>query len=134
MKNSFFALIIIVIISTTSYFGCKDTITGSQVDNVVIPSSNVSYSQYIQPVLSIHCTDCHGGSTSDGGVILVSWATTTSNYNVVAPGHAANSQLVWSVQGKPGFAMPPLGSSYKSLNTNQVNGIITWINEGAKNN
>jgi hypothetical protein len=134
MKNGYFALLIIIIISAFTYIGCKDTITGSQIDNVVIPTKNVSYSKYIQPVLSIHCTDCHSASSPDGGVILTSWATTTSNYNIVAPGLAGNSQLVWSIQGKAGFEMPPLGSSYKSLNTNQVNGIITWINEGAKNN
>jgi hypothetical protein len=134
MKNSFFALLILVVISCTVYFGCKDTITGDQVDNVTIPSSNVSYSKYIQPVLNVHCTSCHGGSSTQGGVILVSWATTTSNYNIVAPSHASNSQLVWSIEGKAPYIMPPLGSSYKSLNTNQVNGVIAWINEGAKNN
>jgi hypothetical protein len=134
MRNRFFTLIIFVIIPAAFYLSCKDTITGAQVDSVVIPSSNVSYKQYIQPVLNVHCVDCHGGTTTEGGVMLISWATTTSNYNVVAPGHASNSQIVWAVQGKAGFTMPPLGSSYKSLNSNQVNGIITWINEGAKNN
>jgi hypothetical protein len=136
MKNRFFALIIFVVISAAFYFGCKDTITGTQVDSVVIPSSNVSYSKYIQPVFNVHCTDCHGGSTTEDGIVLVSWGTVMSMSPIyISPGHASNSRLVWDVQGKPGYdPMPPLGSSYKSLNSNQVNGIITWINEGAKNN
>jgi hypothetical protein len=134
MRYGFFVLIFLTVISACIYIGCKDTITGAQVDSVVIPGSNVSYSKYIQPVLNVHCVDCHGGSETDGGVVLISWATTTSNYNVVAPDHANNSQLVWAVQGKANYAMPPLGSSYGALNSNEVNGIITWINEGAKNN
>ena len=134
MNYKFFAAINILLISVCFYFGCKDTITGTQVDSVVIPNSNVSYSKYIQPVLNVHCVDCHGGTETEGGVVLISWATTVSNYNIVAPKHASNSQLVWAVQGVAGYVMPPLGSSYKSLNSNQVDGIITWINEGAKNN
>ncbi|MDR3627223.1 MAG: hypothetical protein P4L45_10345 [Ignavibacteriaceae bacterium] len=134
MRTRFFAFIIIAVISVCFYAGCKDTITGDEVDKITIPSSNVSYGKYIQPVLNVHCTSCHGGSSTEGGVILTTWATTTLNYNVVSPNHASNSQLVWAVEGKAGYIMPPLGSSYKSLNTNQVNGIITWINEGAKNN
>jgi hypothetical protein len=134
MKNRYFALIIIAVISIISYFGCKDTVTGSEVDSVTIPSSGVSYSKYIQPVLNVHCTSCHSSSSASGGIMLTTWGLTTSNVTVVFPGYPDNSEIIWAVEAKAGYTMPPLGSSYKSLNSNQVNGLKVWIKEGAKNN
>ena len=135
MKKIAFTFLLLFVFSFIIFSGCKDTITGDQIDKVVIPSSNVSYSKYIQPVLTVKCINCHGVSETDGGVNLTSWANTTLNYNVVSPGYPDNSSLVNVIEGSAGFPpMPPLGSPYASLNTNQVNGVKTWIKEGAKNN
>ncbi len=115
--------------------GCKDSVTGDQINNTIIPSSNVSYSKYIQPVLNLKCISCHGNGEVDGGVNLTTWANTTADPSIVFPGKPDNSILVWCLQGRAGVSpMPPLDSPYQPLNTNQVNGVITWIKEGAKNN
>lgn len=135
MKKTLNILFILLLGSLTAYWGCKDSITANQLDNVVIPSSNVSYSKYIQPVLNLKCTNCHGNGEIDGGVNLTTWSNTTADPNVVFPGYPDNSSLVWAVEGKPGVsAMPPLSSPYKPLTANQVQGVKTWIKEGAKNN
>jgi len=135
MKKIAFAFILLFSSSIIIFWGCKDTITGSPIDNVVIPSSNVSYSKYIQPVLNLKCVNCHGVSETDGGVNLTTWANTTANSNVVFPGYPDNSSLVNVIQGRAGFPpMPPLGSPYAAMNANQVQGVRTWIKEGAKNN
>ncbi len=135
MKKIAFAFILLISSSIIIFWGCKDTITGSPIDNVVIPSSNVSYSKYIQPVLNLKCVNCHGVSETDGGVNLTTWANTTANANVVFPGYPDNSSLVNVIQGRAGFPpMPPLGSPYAAMNANQVQGVRTWIKEGAKNN
>jgi len=114
---------------------CDDTANITGIDNITIPSSNVSYSVYIQPVLTAHCAGagCHDDQTSASGLSLTSYSNTTQNYLVVAPLLPQNSKLVWSIEGTSGNIMPPLGSPYKPLNTNQINGIKTWIKEGAKN-
>ncbi len=135
MKNIFGILLFSVFILTAILTGCKDTVTGNQLDSVVIPSSNVSYSQYIQPIFNVKCINCHGNGTTDGGINLTTWATTTADANVVFPGYPDNSSLVWAIEGQAGVSpMPPISSPYKALTQNQIQGVRTWIKEGAKNN
>jgi len=114
---------------------CDDTKNVTDIDNIIIPSSNVSYSQYIQPVLTAKCAraGCHDDQTQAAGLSLTSWSNTKQNYLVVAPGLPQNSKLVWSIEGTSGNIMPPLGYS-SPVNKNQIEGIKTWIQEGAKNN
>jgi hypothetical protein len=116
------------------YNGCKDTITAADINSVVIPSSNVSYSKYIQPVLSVYCatSGCHDGTGGGGGLNFTYYGGVIASYAVVAPGHPETSQLVWVMEGKPGFKH--VFQAYYSPNTNQIKGVETWITEGAKDN
>lgn len=121
---AFFSLLLI---------GCKDK--GVEVDETVIPDKDVSYATHIQPVLDYHCTPCHNEQTSENGLRLTSWANTTADPAIVFPYEPDNSKLVWAIEGRAGIAfMPPVGSPYKPLNQNQIDGIKTWIREGAKSN
>ncbi len=137
MKPALSFIILLIFTGMVFYSGCKDSITANQLDSIVIPDSNVSYSKYIQPVFNLKCINCHGNGQVDGGIDLTTWSAATSNPNVVFPTKPENSSLVWAIQANyQGTAqpMPPLGSAYKPLTTNQVDGVITWIKEGAKNN
>lgn len=127
---SLLALFIVLI----SFAACDDTINQDELDNKIIPSSNVSYSEYIQPVFNARCNNsgCHNDSDRAGGLSLTSHSNTTESYLVVAPGSPDNSTLVWAVEGKTTEPMPPIG--YRPLTTNQIQGIRTWVKEGAKNN
>ena len=110
---------------------CDDTTNPT---NVEIPVQNVSYSLHIQPVLTINCAraGCHDDQSQVGNLSLTSWSNTTTSYLVVAPGYPQNSSLVLSVQGLTTSPMPPVGLS--PLTKNQIDGIKTWVKEGAKNN
>jgi hypothetical protein len=132
MKRLYSLAIFISFIGIMFYEGCKDTITADQINNVVIPSSNVSYSQYIQPVLTVYCatSGCHDG-TGGGGISFTTWANTIASPGVVYPYSPDTSELVWVITGKPGINHPYL---YYNLNANQIQGVKTWISEGAKNN
>ena len=135
MRHSNFILLFILTIISAIYFGCKDSVTADQLDSKIIPATNVSYSRDLQPVFNLKCISCHGVSETYGGLSLTSWSNTTADPNVVFPGKPDNSSLVWAIQAKPNVSpMPPLDSPYKPLTVNQVNGVITWIKEGAKNN
>ncbi len=129
------SLTVSIFMVTLMLFGCDDTTTNSQVDNTTIPSSNVSYAKYIQPIFTVKCTysGCHDDNSKAGGLSLTSWSGTTSGYKVVIPGSASTSPIVWSVNGSGTKPMPPV-STYPGMTTNQVNGLKVWINEGAKNN
>jgi hypothetical protein len=113
---------------------CKDTVTNSDIDNVTIPSSNVSYSQYIQPLFNVKCnyTGCHSDESRAAGLSLTDYQNTTSDLSMVFPGEPQNSRLAVSIQPGSAYPMPPVG--YPPLTKNQIDGIITWIREGAKNN
>ncbi len=117
--------------------GCKDTVTGSEdIDKVIIPSSNVSFSKYIFPVFNVKCSTagCHDDGTRAGGLSLTSWANATIDPSIIFPFKPDNSKLVWAIEGQPGVApMPPIGF-VRPLTPNQIQGIRTWILEGAKNN
>lgn len=116
--------------------GCDDTITVQTVDNTIIPSSNVSFGKYIYPLLQVKCafTGCHAGPSPAGNLDLTSWVNVTAYPDIVSPGDATNSRLVWAIKNTPGVQMMPPINTGLALTENQIQGIVTWINEGAKNN
>ncbi len=135
MKNIAPILFLIIFALVIFYSGCKDTITAQDLDQKVIPDKNVSYQEYIQPIFNVKCSSsaCHDDSHRAGGLSLTSWSNVTADASIVFPGEPQNSKLVWSIEGLSATTpMPPAG--YPPLTTNQINGIKTWIAEGAKNN
>ena len=110
---------------------CDDT---KNTDLPTIPTTNVSFSEHIQPILNLNCisSGCHNDQDRAGSLSLTNWANTTASYIIVAPGYPDNSQLVLAVEGKTSFPMPPTG--YQPLTSEQIAGIRTWVKEGAKNN
>ncbi len=116
--------------------GCDDTINQTEVDNDLIPDSNVSYVDHIFPVFNAKCSTaagCHSAGDRAGGISLQSWSDVVADFLVVTPGEPNSSKLVWSIEGRAGVEpMPPLG--FPRLTNNQIDGIKTWIAEGAKNN
>ncbi len=110
---------------------CDDTITSEDIDNLVMPASDVSYAQHIAPVFEIKCVGCHNDQRTEGGVNLSSWTKATFDLRIIFPGSDSTSVLVWTIEKLPPYApMPP----NQWLVRNHIDGIRTWIREGAKNN
>ena len=107
---------------------CKDTITSTDLDNIVMPDSGVSYNLHIRPVFEVKCVPCHNGNSSAGGVDLSSWDKVVRDPNIVFPGSDSTSILVWTIEKYPN--VPPMPPS-EWLKRNHINGIRTWIREGA---
>jgi hypothetical protein len=114
--------------------GCDDTLTTEQIDNIVMPDSNVSYAEHISIVFELKCVSCHNTSLREGGVDLSTWSGIVADPRIVFPGSDSTSVLVWTIErNRAGFPpMPPL--QYPGLVLNHINGVKTWIREGAKNN
>jgi hypothetical protein len=91
----------------------------------------VSFSNDILPLLDSRCVNCHGGEKTSKGLSLKTYETLmagSENGPVVTPGDAANSPMAELVaNGK----MPKRGPK---LTPDQVQLIVDWINQGAKNN
>jgi hypothetical protein len=118
--------------------GCKkDTIVGDEgsPSNIVFPASGVSFQNQVLPLFNQACnfSGCHGADAPPDVVKLTSWGdlmTSGAGVGAVIPGEPDKSTLVFSIEGRTN-RMPPTGLL---LNQNQINGIRTWIAEGAKNN
>ncbi len=115
---------------------CKDKnpLTGDSPSNVVFPATNVSYSEQVQILFNQTCalSGCHDDGQHESPLKLTSYSNTVLSIpGVVVPGKPDESTLVLRIEGAVGTRMPPYGNP---LNDNQVNGIRTWIAEGAKNN
>lgn len=131
-KKISFALIVIVILFST--IKCDDTITNSDIDNLIIPDKDVSFSKHIYPLFQVKCFSCHGNGRYEAGLDL----TLRSRFvdgRIVVPGDTLTSILIWRINRPPrsGFSpMPPL--YFPQLNNSQIRGVKTWILEGAKEN
>lgn len=120
----------------TLLYACDDTLNINDIDNKVIPDSNVSFAEHIYPLLQIKCafTGCHNGTNPNTTLNLTSWTNVTADPNVVFPFQPDLSKMVWAIEQKVGVPiMPPLNSGL-ALTQNQIKGIRTWIKEGAKDN
>ena len=110
---------------------CDDSLTSSDIDNLVMPDSNVSYMAHIAPVFEVKCVPCHNSQRSEAGLDLSSWVNATRDPSIIFPGSDSTSILVYSIERLPPYApMPP----NEWLQRNHINGIRTWIREGAQNN
>ncbi len=94
---------------------------------------NVSFSDHIYPVFQVKCISCHNATNPDGGLDLTTYAAATADLTIIYPGDPETSRLVWAIDGRSGVSpMPPIG--YRALTINQIDGVKTWITEGAKDN
>jgi hypothetical protein len=115
---------------------CKDQVTDPNVDPIVFPESNISYSKHVDPLFQQRCalSGCHGGSSSQAGLDLLapSYSFLINHQpRLVNPGSSTNSLLVQRIDGRLAPQMPYMS---QPLNANQIAGIKKWIDEGAKNN
>jgi hypothetical protein len=135
MNKKIFPLLISLFTIGFLFYACDDSISSADIENKIIPDSNVSYAEYIQPLFTIKCTSsgCHDDRTQSAGLSLTSYGFAVANYAMIAPGNPSNSKIVWAIEGNGARLMPPLGIT-KPMNANQIKGIKTWIREGAQNN
>lgn len=133
MKKHFVKYFILVLIAVVIIISqsCDDSLTSTEVDNIVMPDSNVSYGMHVAPVFEVKCVPCHNSQRSEAGLDLSSWVNATRDPSIIFPGSDSTSILVYSIERIPPYApMPPS----EWLKRNHIDGIRTWIREGAQNN
>lgn len=125
-------IILIISFSCILILACDDT----KITDPIIPNENVSYSQDIQPIFNNHCNNsgCHNSQDNAGEISLTSWGELRGDPFLVIPGYPDESLLYLSVSGGSVNIMPPPFGTSRPLSNNQINGIRTWILEGAEAN
>lgn len=133
LHSAFLGLLLILL----GIAGCKDQnnpLIGDSPSDVVFPSSDVSYSAHVQRLFNQACalSGCHDDGVALNRVKLTSYDHLLFDMvGVVVRGKPEESELVLRIEGRIGQRMP---LNLNPLNQNQINGIRTWITEGAKNN
>ena len=111
---------------------CKEE---ADVSEIIFPDSGVSYIKHVEPLFFNTCafTGCHGEEPYDEyGLRLDSYQHAIAKTGIIIPGDPENSILIQRVEGSLSLMrMPPDRSP---LNQNQINGLKTWIREGARLN
>jgi hypothetical protein len=117
--------------------GCKDEnnpLVGGSPSDVIFPVRDVSYAAHVQPLFNQACalSGCHNDAVPSGSLKLTSYDHLMYDLlGIVVRGKPEESVLVLRIEGSVGQRMPP---GEAPLNQNQINGIRTWITEGANNN
>ena len=100
----------------------------------------MSYSKDVQPIVQANCAECHtgnGAGIQKSGLDMSSYDALMKGTKfgpVIVPGNSVSSTLVLLIQGKadPSISMPH--GSKGSLSEADINTVVTWIDQGAKNN
>lgn len=123
------AFLAVIFIATTP--SCDDDGLGPG-DDVVFPEENVSYAEHVQPYFNLRCANygCHEDQTRAGNLSLTSYNALTERPGIIIAGDAESSLLMQKIDGR----LPHPIDVPILINDNQLDGIRTWINEGAKNN
>ena len=110
--------------------GCSDaTVTDPNV--VQFPDSAVSYRDHVDPFLTLTCGDCHNSSLSAGDIDLTNYSSLMFDRpNLVVPGQPDESLIMMVLEGRVAHVV----GNINQVPTNHVNGMRTWIREGARNN
>jgi mono/diheme cytochrome c family protein len=125
------ALLIIFLLISLNFLGCDNT--NQVLNDLNFPESNVSYSQHVQTLFNIRCNyaSCHGAGTTTNRLVLVSYYDATRYPGIISQGNPDNSVLNQRLEGRLGSQMPRVGDP---LSSSFINGVRTWVREGAKNN
>lgn len=110
---------------------CDDNLV-SNPEDIVFPADNVSYADHVQPLFNVGCnfSGCHSDASQAGFIRLTSWTYLFDTPGMVIPGKPNNSSLYQVVSGD----LAHVASFQARINDNHIQGIFTWIEEGAKNN
>lgn len=126
------SILLFTIVGAVLFHSCDEiTKPDDSLDKIVFPNQQISYNRHVQPLFNLACatSGCHDVQTKAGELDLTDhFSTRYSKSGVVVPHDTSLSRLIWSIEGRPGSApMPP----QRSLNSNQIRGLKTWIMEGA---
>ena len=99
-------------------------------------AATIDFGEEIQPILTRHCTKCHGGVKQAGGVSFIYKDRTLgfakSGEIVVSPGNLEDSALYHRITtDDPDDRMPPPEESPEGLSAKEIETLKQWIEEGA---
>ncbi len=109
---------------------CENSLSSLQ--DIVFPSEKVSYISQVEPFLRYTCSysGCHGFSAA-GGIVLTDYFELYKTTGLIISGNPDQSLLIQIIENK----IPHTTYFERSqINSNHIQGMRTWVKEGALNN
>ncbi|MFH1052429.1 MAG: hypothetical protein V1779_16040 [bacterium] len=123
----------IILLITTN---CGDSLITPD-RKIDFPDSNVSYQNHVQLFLNFKCAyrGCHSVEEQKDGRIMTDYFNlfSTANVGLIIPNNPEESRIIQILRGNPrhrGTYEFPAGY----FSDDNINGMVTWIKEGAKFN
>jgi Protein of unknown function (DUF1553)/Protein of unknown function (DUF1549)/Planctomycete cytochrome C len=99
-------------------------------------ADGIDFNRDIRPILTSHCTACHGGVKEAGGISFVfrekALATGESGSRTIIPGDPEGSELIRRVTSKDPDLVMPQPEHGPPLPEADIAKLQQWIREGAK--
>lgn len=112
---------------------CGDQINSPE--EIVFPEENVSFFEHVQPFLKYYCAyqGCHAPETRAGGKWYSDWPSLfhPDNLGFIIVGEPDNSRFVQILEGK---SLSHFEYIRGEIYENHIQGVRTWIKEGAHDN
>ena len=132
MKRNISTTILTVLLVFVFLISCDDW--GSNINEVpIFPEKNVSFQDHVQPYMMISCSfaGCHSDYSMAGGFRMTTYFSYFEKGELITIGKPELSLLALIMDGTFPH-VEPLPRNY--ITDNSIEGIKTWIREGAKNN
>jgi hypothetical protein len=101
-----------------------------------VAAESVEFNRDIRPILTHHCTACHGGVKQAGGVSFIfresALAAAESGLPPIVPGNPAKSEILRRIRSSDPDEVMPQPKHGPPLSAAEASLIERWIAEGAK--
>jgi hypothetical protein len=114
-------------------WSCGRTITDPA--EIIIPASDVRFERHLLPVFNLTCNDagCHSSESRAGGVALTSYFEVVFNTpGLVVAKNPDRSVLMRVLDFNAATRIPHRQSFQNRITQNHIDGVRTWIREGAQ--
>ncbi len=125
-----FLRVVLIVASCAWLSSCADGVI-TDPRQIVFPESNVSFGQHVLPLMNVSCnfSGCHGTAPARN-IRLSSYTDILSTAGLVLSGRPQQSTLTLVMDG----SIPHPPSFQASITSNHIDGMKTWIREGARSN
>lgn len=131
MSRIFF--VVACVVAVVGAWSCVRTITDPA--EIVIPDSNVSFERHILPVFSLSCnfSGCHNTETRAGRIALTSYFEVVFNAPGLVVARQPERSVLYRVMNFNSPTRIPHRPSFQGrITQNHIDGVRTWIEEGAR--
>lgn len=119
IKKSLLLLFTVLLINACYYDNGEELV----IESTDCDTTNMTYTQNIEPIISSYCVGCHSGSAPSGNISL-------ETYNHVKQS-ADNGDLLGTIKHMPAYSAMPKNSA--QLDDCTISQIEAWINSGTPN-